>query len=354
MNVSAAPMQSLADRVQPYAFGEHVLRVGFLGLVPFFVLADGAVLLGEAPVTLRPHGGNGILAALSDGKRIVTGGEDGKVIATLADGTSTVLADEKGRWIETLALGPDGALAYAVGKRVVARDSKGKTREWTAPSTPQGLAFAPKGYRLAIAHIDGASCWFCGTDAAPDFFEWKGPHLDITFSPDNRFLVTSMQENQLHGWTLSEKRHMRMSGYPAKTRSFSWSHDGLWLATSGAEGAIIWPFAKDGPTGKAPRECGIRPAKVTQVAFHPKALVLAIGYEDGWVMLVRFTDNAELLARQPKAFSSEVVPGSREENAPKRNGEVRSPVTTLAWDSAGKHLLMGLENGEAGLLALPM
>lgn len=327
-------MQSLADRVVPFAFGEHVLRAGFLGFTPFFVLADGAVMLGEAPVAHRPHGDNGILCAASDGKRIVTGGEDGKVIATLADGSFSVLADEKGRWIETLALGPDGALAYAVGKRVVARDSKGKTREWTAPSTPQGLAFAPKGYRLAIAHIDGASCWFPNTDAAPDFFEWKGPHLDITFSPDNRFLVTSMQENQLHGWTLAEKRHMRMSGYPAKTRSFSWSHDGLWLATSGAEGAIIWPFAKDGPTGKAPRECGIRPAKVTCVAFHPKALVLAIGYEDGWVMLVRFTDNAELLARTP--------------------GEARSPLTTLAWDGAGKHLIMGLENGEAGLLALPM
>ena len=33
--------------------------------------------------------------------------------------------------------------------------------------------------------------------------------------------------------------------------------------------------------GKSPRECGARPAKVTRVAFHPKALVLAIGCEDG-------------------------------------------------------------------------
>jgi hypothetical protein len=41
---------------------------------------------------------------------------------------------------------------------------------------------------------------------------------------------------------------MRMSGYPSKTRSFSWSGDGKWLATSGAEAAIIWPFeSKEGP-----------------------------------------------------------------------------------------------------------
>ena len=58
--------------------------------------------------------------------------------------------------------------------------------------------------------------------------------------------------------------------------------DGKWLATSGAEAAIVWPFeSKEGPMGKAPRECGVRPAKVTRVAFHPKAYVLAVGYEDG-------------------------------------------------------------------------
>ena len=84
---------------------------------------------------------------------------------------------------------------------------------------------------------------------------------------------------------------MRMSGYPAKVRSVSWSSDGHWLATSGAEAAIVWPFdSKEGPTGKAPRECGVRPARVSRVAFHPKALVLAMGYEDGCILLVRFTD----------------------------------------------------------------
>jgi hypothetical protein len=29
------------------------------------------------------------------------------------------------------------------------------------------------------------------------------------------------------------------------------------------------------------------------VSFHPKAPVLAIGYEDGCILLVRFTDAAE-------------------------------------------------------------
>ncbi|WP_204307527.1 hypothetical protein, partial [Enterobacter hormaechei] len=73
-------------------------------------------------------------------------------------------------------------------------------------------------------------------------------------------------------------------GYPGKVRSLSWSADGKWLATSGAEAAIVWPFdSTEGPMGKAPRECGVRPARVSRVAFHPKSPVLAMGYEDGCI-----------------------------------------------------------------------
>ncbi len=124
----------------------------------------------------------------------------------------------------------------------------------------RGLCFLPKGYRLALAHYNGVSLWFPNAEAAPPLLEWKGSHLDATVSPDGRFLVTSMQENALHGWRLADARNMRMTGYPGKTRSLSWSHDGHWLATSGADACVVWPFRdKDGPMGKAPRECGVRP-----------------------------------------------------------------------------------------------
>ncbi len=143
-----------------------------------------------------------------------------------------------------------------------------------------------------------------------------------------------MQENALHGWRITDKAHMRMTGYPAKTRSMSWSHDGAWLATSGAEAAIIWPFSgKDGPMGKAPRNaaCGVRPVRVSRVAFHPASLVLAIGYEDGFVMLVRLTDASELPVRMSAGAA----------------------VSALAWDASGRRLAIGGAEGFAGLLTLP-
>ena len=323
---------SLTTRVAPITAGAHVIHACFIGDEPVLALADGCVLIGEE--TLAPHGENAILVATSDGAALATGGDDGKVVVLRDRNRIDVIADEQGRWIDALALGPSGALAWSTGKKVRARDGKGQTKEWTAPSTAQGLAFAPKGYRLAIAHYNGASLWFPNIEGKPEFREWKGSHLDVSFSPDGRFLVTSMQENTLHGWRLADGKDMRMSGYPSKTRSFSWSHEGNWLATSGADAAIIWPFKeKDGPMGKAPRECGVRHAKVSSVAFHPRALVVAIGYEDSGILMCRLTDAAELLVR----------PAAKDEGK----------ISTMAWDATGARLIFGSETGAAGILTLP-
>lgn len=329
--------ESLTKHVAPIDAGAHVLKATFLKDVAALALADGRVLLrdddGQREIIAHPD--HGALVCADDGRRLVTGGDDGRVVAVAAGGEMEEIANEKGKWIDSIACGSDGAVAWSAGRAVKARDGKGRVKQWTPPSSVRGVAFAPKGYRLAIAHNNGASLWFPNTDAKPEALEWKGSHIDIEWSPNGRFVVTSMQENQLHGWTLPEKQHMRMSGYPSKTRSMSWSHDGLWLATSGADAIIIWPFQGDkGPMGKPPRECGVRPAKVTSVAFHPKALIVAAGYDDGCILMCRLTDASELLVRA----------------ADKAGGA----ISALAWDASGRRLLFGSAEGAAGLLTLPV
>jgi WD40 repeat protein len=326
---------SLTEAVTPIAAEAHVTAAGWLDDTAAFGLGDGSVLLARDGETHRvaAHPEGAILVAASDGRRFVTGGDDGRVAVTGPDGSTKTLVETKG-WVDALALHASGAFAYSVSRRVAARDDRGREKTFEAPSSVRGLSFAPKGYRLALSHYNGATLWFPNLDTTPEVLEWKGSHLDVTWSPDGRFVVTSMQENALHGWRLQpDKGHMRMSGYPSKTRSLSWSHDGQWLATSGAEAAIVWPFdSKEGPMGKQPRECGVRPARVARVAFHPKSYVLAVGYEDGCILLIRLTDASELLVRPP-------LKGSE--------------VTALVWDSKGRRLAFGCEDGQAGILTLP-
>ena len=80
-----------------------------------------------------------------------------------------------------------------------------------------------------------------------------------------------------------------MTGYPAKIKCWSWSAKGRFLATSGAEAAIVWPFhGKDGPMGKAPLELGTRANMiVTAVACHPAEEICAVGFSDGMILAVR-------------------------------------------------------------------
>lgn len=330
--MSAPAFESLSAFITPMAAGAHVTAAAFLGDTPVFALGDGAVILGDDARRLTPHE-DSILAAASNGKMLATGGADGRVVITTAGGTAQVISETKGAWIDAIALSADGAVAWSVGKQVHVQDVKGAGFSLEAPSTVRGLAFAPKGFQVAIAHYGGVTLWFPRTSAPPKRLEWKGSHIDVSLSPDGRFVVTSMQENALHGWRIVDANHMRMSGYPAKTRSLSWSPDGNWLATSGADAAILWPFSsKDGPIGKAPQELGLRPHRVTAVAYHPKAPVLLQGYEDGCILMVRTNDKNELLARPPAASG---------------------PITAMAWNATGTRFAFGSEGGEAGLLALP-
>src|SRR5271165_6965485 len=236
---------SVIDRTHEVAAEGSVIAAYFLGRTAAFVLSEEAIVLaapdGE-PQRIGVHGG-AILSTASDGKRVVSGGDDGKVVATDAKGEGkTLTTDPKRRWIDQIALGPDGAVAWSAGKTAFAQAKEKESRQFEAPSTVGGLAFLPKGFRLAIAHYNGATLWFPNAaQAEPEKLEWKGSHLGVTVSPDGRFLVTSMQEPMLHGWRLVDAQHMLMSGYSSRVTSFGWTVGGRFLATSGATQVILWP-----------------------------------------------------------------------------------------------------------------
>lgn len=317
--------------VAPLDLDGHCLAAVFLNNIPHFALADGAVhRLDNGHKTAQAN--DGLLCTFHDvaNDRLLTGGEDGKVFAVKADGTAEQLAEAGRKWITSVATGPQGAIAYASGKIAYVRFADGKVKEFVHPRSVEGIAFAPKGMRIGVARYNGATLHFPAADGKPTELEWAGAHTGIAFSPDGNFLVTTMQENALHGWKLADGKHMRMSGYPAKVKSLSWSAKGKWLASSGAPAAIVWPFqAKDGPMGKPPLELGTRGnTMVTCVACHPSQDVVAIGYEDGMVIAARFTDAKEVLLRRPG----------------------KGAITSMMWDREERRIAFGSTAGDCGVI----
>jgi WD40 repeat protein len=262
--------------------------------VAAFALGDGTVRLAapQGVMTVEAHDGAILCAAQHPtGAGIVTGGDDGAVVWTRLEGgelAATRLARQTGRWIDALASSSaSGLIAYAFGKQAAVIDIADPAfdRSFSHERSAAGLAFDPKGRRLAVASYGGVSLWWAKiADQKPALLKWPGGHGTLVWSPDGKFLISSLQENQLHGWRLADAKDMRMGGYPAKVKSLAFTENGAILATSGAGGAVVWPFTgPTGPMGKEAAEIGLSPsgAKTTCVAATPVLSVMAAGFDDG-------------------------------------------------------------------------
>jgi WD40 repeat protein len=302
------------------------------GTVRLVSVADPADEWRSVPV----HDGAVLaLAQYPGASGFISGGDDGKLRRITAAGEVSDLAGFGMKWVEQLATYAadkgKGLIAAGVGKIVHLFDETGtKLKEWGHPSTVTGLAFDTKGKRVGASHYNGATLWFVAAKTdTPRRLEWKGSHIALAIHPEGEAIVTAMQENALHGWRLPDGQHMRMSGYPSKTTSLSFSRGGRWLASSGSDAMVLWPFFGGGPMGKAPIElAGGDGITCTQVACHPKDEVVAGGFEDGLVVIADIG-------------SSRILPVS-----PPGLGQ----VTALAWSADGARLALGTERGFAAIV----
>lgn len=301
-------------------------------------LADGSVRAlpanpeADQPVSLSIH--NGVLLSLqpdADDHAFLSGGDDGRVFIIDPGLTvPTLIAEHKNQWIDHVAASREGLRAYSAGKNVYLLNEAGEKHGETLqhPSSLGGLAFSPNGKRLAASHYNGVSLWWMNAkQTLPVKLVWKGSHLGVIWHPDGKTVMTSLQENALHGWRLSDNAEMRMQGYAAKIHSMAFTVKGKFLATSGAEQVICWPFFGGGPWGKAPTTLGGSDARLTtRVAAHPKDELVAAGYDDGMIILAPLDGRMEYMIHAPQADKGAGVVG-------------------LEWAASGDCLFAALENG---------
>ena len=300
-----------------------------------FALGDGSVRF-EGGEAVEAHGGAVLSACVHPlGDGVLTGGDDGRLVWSRAPGAQEI-AKIPGRWIEAVAASPESKLiAFAAGKDLHVRDvaDPAFSRTFTHEKSVADVAFDPKGRRLATATYGGAWLWYARiAEQKAQVLKWAGSHVGLAWSPDGKFLMSAMQENQLHGWRVADDKNLKMGGYPAKVKSLAFLAKGNMLATSGANGAVIWPFAGPaGPLGKQAAEIGFdESAMVVRVAATPQSNRVAAGLDDGRVWVCDLTNQKIDMLKADKG----------------------PPISALAITPNGKRLAWGDEEGGAGVVEL--
>ncbi len=311
---------------------------GDLWIVPLNYLHDP-----DQWYRIQPHEG-GILSLSQDMNcsGFITSGDDNTLVRIVPGQEPQKILQSK-RWIEKIVSwsdkeGKQKKIAFITGKEIYLYkdDFTEVFAIFEHSSSVSDLTFSLDGTKIASSYYNGATLW--STDHKENHkikdFVWKGSHIGVVLHPREEALVTSMQDHDLHGWRISDGHNMRMSGYPTKVKSLSFSADGKWLSTSGAEPVVLWKFFDGGPIGKPPIELpGIPGSCCMIVDCHPSYDMVAAGFLDGSILLIGITDE-------------KVIPinlGSK-----KSIGE----ITALQFNKVGSLLIIGTETGYIILIDL--
>ena len=261
-------------------------------------------------------------------RSFLCGADDGVVYQVHATDGPRELVRLTPSWPDRLASHPCGLRATSDGARVRLLDAEGRevAELGEHPSTVAGLAFASSGRRLAVSHYNGASLWpLNGQRGVPQRLHQRGSHLDLSWSSDERFVVTATQEKTLHAWDLVSGQDASLGPCINKVKSIDWSADGAWMLASGADTVSGWPFSNGGLPSPAPRMLGrYSEHLIARVCANPRLALAAAGYNDGGLELVS-------LAARPQRLNIVAPQGT--------------PVANLAWSPEGNCLLGGDSDG---------
>jgi WD40 repeat protein len=316
-----------------FAYDAQVTAALFDKSGAVFTLGDGSVRFEDGHFNIVHDGAILCAAVHPSGEGVVTGGDDGQVIWSQRNQAGLLASSIKGQWIDAIDASAESKLiAFSSGKILSVIDATDQDfrRDFQHERTVSGVAFDPKGRRIATSTYGGVALWYARIgQQKPTMLKWAGSHTGVAFSPDGAFVVSLMQDAQLHGWRLKDSKDMRMGGYPSKVRSVAFLSGGQLMATSGAQGVVLWPFTgSNGPMGRDATEIGYDEGSlVTLVAAQAGHGVLAAGLSDGRVWWA-----------DPAGQGLNFVKAER-----------GAPITALALSPDGRRVAWADEDGFAGV-----
>jgi len=324
-----------SNRLGTWAMG--AMKTGALVVVP----TDDA---GEVPRFMAAHDGAGLCVAPdADSHAFLSGGADGRLLLVEPRiEIPTILAEHKDKKIACVAAGGLGHRAYAIGAALYWLNESGERACAPAELSHRirRLAFSHDGAFLAVGHDRGVVLFKTEAPAAASApLDMADPPLDLLWHPKERRLFCLSREGALRCWTFEEgllSSSETAAGFPSQSRTevaamMRFSADGAFLAASWGERALCWRLLNDGPTMGKPLPLGDAGARlVTRLAPHPKEPVVAVGYDDGLIVLAPLDGRMEIPIQPPLAPPSE--------------GQ-STAVTGMQWAFDGNSLLIGVACG---------
>ena len=234
--------------------------------------------------------------------------------------------------IERVKASADGKfLGAAQGKALHIFDAEGNDALSLRDLEASVVDFAwnpSRSREVATVGAGGATLWRLGQKKLFARFDWGGASLRVGWSADGRWLATGDQTPSVHVYDIPRDHPLHIQGFEGKVQALAFSKDSRQLATAGSAVVTVWPMTgKKGPDGATPiqiegcespaqaldfssngqlaigdgagtllvitfekgqfrRKRSKFEGGISSLAWHPSLPLLAIGHEDGRVMLL--------------------------------------------------------------------
>ena len=265
--------------------GKRMVTGGTDGRAAVWDAATGRVLSQLPP----EHGA--LLAAryAPDGEQIALGFEDGTV--ALTDGslaTQRVALTVDGQRVESVAFSGDGrriAAALSDGTvRVFATDGSEPPRRLSAHDGPVlAVDMSADGKRIVSAGKDGSvQLWSVASGASHTLRRGRTPETDVAFSPDGGRILAVGEDGWIRLWSTGDETETRVRGEGRQLKAAAFSADGRRFAVGGRDGVLrVWNVAGGPPVAVLRGQS----ARIYDVGFGPSSdRVLSAG-DDGTVRI---------------------------------------------------------------------
>jgi eukaryotic-like serine/threonine-protein kinase len=239
------------------------------------------------------------LAFFPDGKRIVTGSEDGTLKIWDVGIKRPTLILVASAQAQSLSVSPDG-------KRVAAGLSNGSTKIWECIDGSFSKELPPHGEKVHSVSFSPNGLWLAtgSWDKTIRIYDTKTFTLQKTFlghtdavntaafSPDSAFLATASYDKTVRIWNMDSGATTLVLSHPDAVRDVAYSPNGRFLASAGADRRVrLWNAAD----GKLLEAMAGHLDAITTVAFSPDNHRLASGGSDRRVRLWRLSSSDGLM-----------------------------------------------------------